>query len=92
MLSGWATSPDTTGLYVPANGQHVITEGQDGYLDFYAAWDAKSSYILYLPSSVQIEEKNNKLDISSLISYFSVNSDLSVSIETDFKLCYTKCI
>jgi len=87
-LSGWSTSPDTTGLYVPANGQYSISYTNDGYLDFYAAWDAVTSYIAYIPDTLPIEQetKTGDMDISAQLNYFKANSTLNIYVNSDFAL------
>lgn len=90
-LSGWATAPDASGLYVPANGQHAISESEDGYLDFYAAWDIESTYIIYIPDTLLIDEsQSGSVNINADINYFKANSNLNVFIDSDFILDYDR--
>jgi len=87
-LSGWATAADASGLYVPAQGQYAIPSNDSGYLDFYAVWDADTSYIVYIPESVDIDTETGigTIDISADINYFKKNSNLNIFINSDFKL------
>lgn len=85
-LSGWATAPDASGLYIPSNGQYAITETNDGYLDFYAVWNATTSYIVYIPDDATIQEDTANITISADLSYFRANSVLSVTMLSDFTL------
>ena len=87
-LSGWASAPDNSGLYIPANGQYSIQETEDGYLDFYAAWDAVTSYIVYIPETMPIDNQTQagNMDISAQLNYFKANSTLNIYVNGDFKL------
>lgn len=92
-LSGWATAPDASGLYVPVQGEHTIEDSESGYLDFYAVWDATTSYIVYIPESVDIDVDDGigTMDISADIKYFKKNSNLNIFINGDFELINDSC-
>ena len=87
-LSGWATAPDASGLYIPAQGQYAVPSNADGYLDFYAVWDADTSYIVYIPESVDINTDTGigTMNIAADINYFKKNSNLNIFINSDFEL------
>ena len=86
-LSGWATAPDASGLYIPAQGEYAIPYNASGYLDFYAVWDADTSYIVYIPETLDIEDDwEGELVISADINYFRKNSNLNIFVNSDFEL------
>ncbi len=87
VLSGWATAPDASGLYIPAQGQHTIEDAADGYLDFYAVWDATSSFVIYIPESTPLDGTGvGTVEIDADINYFSIHSNLEVYFNSDFTL------
>ena len=87
-LSGWATSPDASGLYIPAQGQYAVPDSESGYLDFYAVWDADTSYIVYIPEFIDVDTNTGVgiINIAADINYFKKNSSLNIYINSDFKL------
>jgi hypothetical protein len=85
-LTGWATSPDASGIYVPANGQYTINTNAD-VLDFYAVWDVSSTYIVHIPDTLIIGDTNaGEMKIGADLFYFLELSTIDISIHSDFLL------
>ena len=86
-LSGWATQPDASGMYIPAQGEYAIPYNPSGYLDFYAVWDATTSYIVYIPDTLDIGAYGSgEMIISADINYFTKISTLNIYVNSDFVL------
>lgn len=89
-LTGWSTSTDATGMYVPANGKYVISTEED-ILDFYAVWDKESSYIVYIPDTLPIEESGiGTMNIRADLLYFLELSTLDIAVESNFILQHNR--
>lgn len=88
ILSGWASQPDTKGLYVPVQGEYVVDEETTEYSDFYAVWDAQTSYIVYIPEKIIVNNETGEglFEISADVNYFKKDSLLNVYIESDLVL------
>lgn len=86
-LTGWSTSSDASGIYVPANGQYTINT-QVEVLNFYAVWDVESTYIVYIPDTMLIDENTNTgtMDITADLFYFLEMSTIDIRIQSDFVL------
>lgn len=86
-LTGWTTSPDTSGMYIPGQGQYAIPYNETGYLDFYAAWDLETSYMVYIPDTVPLNSAGTgEINISADCNWFKAISSLNIYVFSDFLL------
>ena len=90
-LTGWATSADASGIYVPANGQYTI-DTQTEVLNFYAVWDVESTYIVYIPDTILIDENTltGSMNITAELKYFLELSMIDISVHSNFMLTNEK--
>ena len=88
VLSGWSNQADTKGFYVPVQGEYVVDEETEEYSDFYAVWDAQTSYVVYIPAELEINSDTftGDFEVSADINYFKKDSVLDIYLESDFKL------
>ena len=88
VLSGWSNQADTKGLYIPVQGEYVVDNETSEYLDFYAVWDAQTSYVVYIPAELTINENTymGEFELQADINYFKKDSVLNVYIDSDFVL------
>ena len=88
VLSGWSNQADTKGLYIPVQGEYVVDNATSEYLDFYAVWDAQTSYVVYIPAELTINENTymGEFELQADINYFKKDSVLNVYIDSDFVL------
>lgn len=87
-LTGWSTSPNASGIYIPANGKYLIDTDQN-VIDFYAVWDVESTYIVYIPDTLEIDDSmSGSMNIRADLNYFLELSTIDITITTDFLLKY----
>lgn len=88
ILSGWSNQADTKGFYIPVQGEYVVDDETAEYTDFYAVWDAQTSYVVYIPAELEINQDTftSDFEVSADINYFKKDSVLDIYLESDFKL------
>ena len=57
-------------------------------MNFYAVWDVESTYIVYIPDTMLIDETTNTgtMDITADLFYFLEMSTIDITIQSDFVL------
>lgn len=89
-LSGWSTSA-TNGIegYLPVNASYEVKELEGGYVDYYAVWDAETSYVITIPADAVInEDGEGTIIVTPKLTYFTEAATLSISLasQNNFEL------